>query len=381
MTDRRTFLAGLAGAGFVSLAGCGGIDRPHVAASKRPAARAAAGTPRVAGTIADGLNVPWGIAFLPDGRALVAQRDAGSIVVIDPEGEGNDRVRELGRVPGSVGRPGGEAGLLGLAVHPDDDHQFFAFVSTSADERIVRIALKDDRLGDIEPILTGIPTGGRHHGGRLLFGPDGHLYVGTGEAGRPELAQDRNSLGGKILRITPDGKPVDGNPFDSEVWSWGHRNVEGLAFDEEDRLWACEFGDRKVDELNLIKKGGNYGWPEYEGESDNPDYISPKVTWPTSDCSPSGMAITESGGTSGWHADSGQRGTAFLAALRGERLWSVPLDGTDVGEPQDHFVGEYGRLRTVVVAPDESLWVTTSNTDGRGRQRDGDDRILRVVIE
>ncbi|HUS21819.1 MAG TPA: PQQ-dependent sugar dehydrogenase [Aeromicrobium sp.] len=369
MTDRRTFLAGMAGLGFVALAGCGGTDRPKVVTSMstRPKVRAAGGAPRVAGTMADGLNVPWGIVFLADGRALVAQRDAGSIVVVDPDGKGKGRVREFGDVRGSVGRPGGEGGLLGLALHPDDDGQLFAFVTTSEDERIVRIALKEDRLGDFEPILTGLPTGGRHHGGRMLFGPDGHLYAGTGEAGQPELAQDRDSLGGKILRITPDGKPADGNPFDSEVWSWGHRNVEGLAFDTDDRLWACEFGDRKVDELNLIEKGGNYGWPKFEGESDDAKYVTPKVTWPVADCSPSGMAIAQS--------------TAFVAALRGERLWSVPLDGADVGEPQDHFVGEYGRLRTVVVAPDQSLWVTTSNTDGRGRERDGDDRILRVVLE
>ena len=369
VTDRRTFLTGVAGAGFVALVGCGGPDQPQVVTpgSKAPTARRRSANVRVAGTVADGLNVPWGIAFLPDGRALVAQRDTGSIVVVDPEGSGQEKVRELGDVPGSVGRPGGEAGLLGLALHPDDEAQLFAFLSTSEDERIVRIALEGDRLGDIEPILTGLPTGGRHHGGRLLFGPGGHLYVGTGEAGQPELAQNRSSLGGKILRITPDGKPVDGNPFDDEIWSWGHRNVEGLAFDDDDRLWACEFGDRDVDELNLIEKGGNYGWPEFEGQSDDPDYITPKVTWPVGDCSPSGMAITQS--------------TAFVAALRGERLWSVPLDGADVGEPVDHFAGEYGRLRTVVVAPDESLWVTTSNTDGRGDQRDGDDRILRVVLD
>jgi len=321
----------------------------------------------VTGTVAEGLNVPWGIVFLADGRALVAQRDAGSIVVVDPDAPDGDRVRELGKVAGAVGRPGGEAGLLGLALHPDDEGQLFAFVSTSEDERIVRIALEQDTLGDIEPILTGLPPGGRHHGGRMIFGPDGHLYVGTGEAGRPELAQNRKSLGGKILRITPDGKAADGNPFDSEVWSRGHRNVEGLAFDADGRLWACEFGDHKVDELNLIEKGGNYGWPDFEGASTNPDYVTPKVTWPVAECSPSGMAIMQS--------------TAFIAALRGERLWSVPLAGTEVGEPQDHFVGAYGRLRTVVVAPDQSLWVTTSNTDGRGRQRGGDDHILRVVVE
>lgn len=322
---------------------------------------------RVSGTVADGLNVPWGITFLPDGRAFVAQRDAGSIVVVDPTADGAAQVRIVGEVPNSVGGAGGESGLLGLALHPDDASQLFAFVSTSRDERIVRITVRNDRLGAIEPILTGLPTGGRHHGGRLAFGPDGLLYVGTGEAGRPDLAQDRTSLGGKILRITPDGEPADGNPFDSEIWSWGHRNVEGLAFDAADRLWACEFGENDVDELNLITKGGNYGWPKFEGESDDPKYVTPKVTWPTEDCSPSGMAIT--------------RSTAFVAALRGERLWSVPLDGTEVGEPEDHFRGEYGRLRTVVVAPDDSLWLTTSNTDGRGEARRGDDRILRVVLE
>jgi glucose/arabinose dehydrogenase len=369
MTDRRRFLAGAIGLGVASLVGCG-PDRKRVvtpAPSDRSSTRAKDGVrPRVTGTIADGLNVPWGVAFLPDGRALVAQRDKGSILLVDSEARGKERVREIGDVPESVGRRGGEAGLLGLALDPDDEDVLFAFVSTSDDERILRIGLRGGRLGDIEPILTGLPTGGRHHGGRLAFGPDGYLYVGTGEAGRPPLAQDRDSLGGKILRITKDGKPAKGNPFGNEVWSWGHRNVEGLAFDADDHLWACEFGQDKADELNLIGKGRNYGWPEFEGTSNDKRYRSPKVVWSTDECSPSGMAIANS--------------TAFVAALRGERLWSVPLDGTAVGEPSDHFVGEYGRLRTVVVAPDDSLWVTTSNTDGRGRQRDGDDRILRVVI-
>jgi len=312
----------------------------------------------VAGVVAEGLNVPWGIAFRSDGRALVAQRDAGSIVLVDPDAAANGRVTTVGDVVGAVGRAGGEGGLLGLALDPEDESSLFAYVTTATDDRVVHIELDGDKLGAVEPILTGIPIGSRHHGGRMVFGPDVHLYVGTGEAGRPELAQDEDSLGGKILRLTRDG--------DVERWSMGHRNVEGLAFDDQERLWACEFGDQRFDELNLIRKGGNYGWPEVEGDSKDARFVRPKVTWATSECSPSGLAITQS--------------TAFVAALRGERLWSVPLDGENVGEPQAHFSGTYGRLRTVVVAPSGDLWLTTSNTDGRGNRRNADDRILRVVL-
>lgn len=315
-------------------------------------------TLRVTGTVAAGLEVPWGIAFLPDGRALVAQRDAGSIVLVDPEAQEQDRVTEVGAVAVEAGRAGGEGGLLGLALDPEDASSLFAFVTTSTDDRVVRIALKDDRLEQVEPVLTGIPSNLRHHGGRMTFGPDGHLYVGTGEAQQPELAQDEESFGGKILRLSRDGGV--------EVWSRGHRNVEGLAFDAAGRLWASEFGDQRFDELNLVDRGGNFGWPEVEGDEGDDRFVRPKMTWTTEECSPSGLAIAQS--------------TAFVAALRGERLWSVPLDGESVGTPTAHFVGEYGRLRNVVVAPDGSLWMTTSNTDGRGTPGSSDDRILRVAL-
>ena len=238
----------------------------------------------------------------------------------------------------------------------------------SASSASISRAREVPKLGEIEPILTGIPTGKGHYGGRLAFGPDGFLYASTGDNQRvPTPAQDRDSLAGKILRITKDGKPAKGNPFDSEVWSWGHRNIEGIAFDDAGRLWSTEFGADKADELNLIRKGGNYGWSIYEGESDDPKYVAPKVTWGVAECSPAGIAIAES--------------TAFVAGLRGQRLWAVPLNGEKTGKPRAYFVEEFGRLRTVAAAPDGSLWLGTSNTDGNGRPRAGDDRLLRVVLE
>jgi glucose/arabinose dehydrogenase len=370
MTDRRTFLAGLAGAGALALAGCGRPDAPAGEAPRTgaPKPRPTGTTPRVAATIADGLDVPWGIAFLRDGRAIVGQRDRGTISVIDPTAHGDQRVRLMGTVPGVFAETGASRGLLGLVLDPEDESQLYAFYTMASEQRIARIELKGDKLGDIEPILTGIPTGKGHYGGRLVFGPDGFLYASVGDNQRvPTPAQDRDSLAGKILRITKDGKPAAGNPFDNEVWSCGHRNIEGLAFDDDGRLWASEFGADKADELNLIEKGGNYGWSIYEGKSDDPKYISPKVTWPVAECSPAGVAIA--------------RSTAFVAALRGERLWAVPLHGERVGRPRDYFVKQFGRLRTVVEAPDGSLWLGTSNTDGNGKPRVGDDRLLRVVLD
>src|SRR5512145_262387 len=234
---------------------------PSPSAENRGPAR-----PRVVGTVATGLVAPWGIAFLPDGSALVSERDTTKILAVPARG---GRVRTVGRM--EQAEPVGEAGLLGLAVSPtyDEDSFVYAYFSTAQDNRVVRMKYDGRRLGKPKVLLDGIPHASYHDGGRLQFGPDGYLYISTGEAGQTELAQDRSSLGGKILRVTPSGKPAPGNPVKgSPVWTMGHRNVQGLAFDDQDRLWASEFGANTWDELNRIEKARNYGWPLVEGKGD-----------------------------------------------------------------------------------------------------------------
>ena len=324
------------------------------------------GPPRVVRTVATGLAAPWGIGFLPNGDAVVTERDTRRVLVIDGS---SYAVRQVGLISAAVplGDQGGEAGLLGVAVSPDfaQDHLLYFYLSTASDNRIVKARLEGGRLGPTTVILDGIPNGFIHDGGRLAFGPDGYLYASTGETGDGNLAQDKDTLAGKILRMTTDGDPAPGNPFPgSQIWSYGHRNVQGLAFDDDDRLWASEFGWNTYDELNLIEKGHNYGWPMVEGRGDGKGLTNPQVVWPTDVASPSGLAYLD--------------GHLWLASLRGERLWRVDVHGDHAVHPVDYFVGKYGRMRTVVVTPDGKLWVSTSNRDGRGDPRPGDDRILLI---
>jgi glucose/arabinose dehydrogenase len=318
--------------------------------------------------IATRLEVPWGVVFTPDGEALVSERDSGRLLSLDSSGN----IEELQRLPESGT---GEGGLLGIALSPNygRDGLIYAYYSTEQDNRVVRFRQGEEP----EPILTGIPVNIYHDGGRIAFGPDGNLYIGTGDAGNRPSAQDINSLGGKILRITPEGEVPQDNPFPGNpVYSYGHRNVQGLAWDAGGQLYATEFGQDRFDEVNRIVPGGNYGWPEVEGEGGlfaSEEYIDPISTWSTDEASPSGAAILVNGAIPQWE------GNFFMAGLRGQRLWRLALDpdGT-VTEREELLKGEAGRLRDVVQAPNGSLWILTSNRDGRGNPIPDDDRILRL---
>lgn len=315
------------------------------------------GTP---GALVTGLRAPWSIAFLGE-TALISQRDDALILeVLDGGG-----TREVGVVDGV--RHGGEGGLLGLAV--DAHSRLYVYSTGEGGNRVQRHALTGRPgslgLGPAETVIGGLPSAGTHNGGRIAFGPDGMLYVTVGDAGRRAEAQDLDSLAGKILRLTPDGAVPADNPVPgSPVYSLGHRNPQGLAWSADGTLFSSEFGQNTWDELNVIVPGGNYGWPEAEGEVGDERFVDPVQQWATSAASPSGITVLG--------------GTVFVANLRGGVLRSVPV--ADPATSSEHFAGEYGRLRDVVVSPAGTLWLLTNNTDGRGSPRGDDDQLLEVAV-
>ncbi|TFD71588.1 PQQ-dependent sugar dehydrogenase [Cryobacterium fucosi] len=315
--------------------------------------------------IASGLDAPWSVLRLAGGT-LISERDTALVRELLPDGSLRDAA-EIADV-----RPGGEGGLLGLAfladaAAPGGTGWVYAYFTAAGDNEIVRMPLSGAPgslgLGEPEPVLSGIPKAGNHDGGRLGFGPDGMLYATAGDAGDTGNAQDLGSLGGKILRMTPTGAVPADNPFGTLVYSFGHRNPQGIAWDSRGRLWASEFGQNTWDELNLIVPGGNYGWPVVEGAAGNPDYRDPVQQWRPSEASPSGLAIVND--------------TLFMAALRGERLWRID---PSTGETSAWFVNSFGRLRDVVSGPDGTLWFVSNNTDGRGDPAPGDDRLYQVRV-
>ena len=309
--------------------------------------------------LATKLDVPWDFAALPDGDLLLTLRDRAELVRIAP-GAPPALVAQVADV-----RPGGEGGLLGIALSPDfaTDQLVFLYFTSADDNRVVRYRY-DGTLGDPTPILTGIPKAGNHNGGRLRFGPDGNLYIGTGDAGRTELALDLDSLGGKILRVRPDGSVPEDNPFGNPVYSYGHRNVQGLGWDASGRFYASEFGQNAYDELNLIEPGANYGWPQTEGATNTDGVTAPLLVWTTDEASPSGIAVSP-------------RGDVYVAALRCERVWHSELTADGMSRPEV-FLDGYGRVRAVEIVGDE-LYVLTNNT-ARGTPSRDDDQLIAVPL-
>ncbi|MFD0885148.1 PQQ-dependent sugar dehydrogenase [Streptosporangium algeriense] len=344
---------------LAALAACAPDLAAERAAPSSPPAASSAPPGRIS-LIADDLDAPWSIAF-HGGTALVSERDTARIVEIG----GGGVTREVGVIDAVA--PRGEGGLLGIAVR---EGFLYAYYTASGENRIERFELTGRPgglgLGRSTTVLAGLPAASYHNGGRIAFGPDGMLYATVGDAGDRDTAQDLGALSGKILRMTPEGKAPQDNPFaGSLVYSYGHRNPQGIAWDTGGAMYASEFGQDTWDELNVIKPGANYGWPQAEGIANRDGFTDPVQQWRPAEASPSGMAIT--------------KGSIHIANLRGRLLRQVPLDRLSTST--EHLVREYGRLRDAVVAPDGSLWVLTNNTDGRGDPAPGDDRILRFAVD
>ncbi len=315
--------------------------------------------------VAENLTIPWAIDWLPGGELLVTERP-GTLSIMGPDRK---------TIPITGVEHVGEGGLQGLAVHPQyaENNYIYLYLTTKSDARLTnrvdRYVLVDNNLSDRTTIIDDIPGAGSHDGGRIAFGPDDLLYVTIGDATDEDAAQDPISLNGTILRVHDDGSALLENPFASLVYSYGHRNPQGITWDNLGRLWATEHGRSGsasgLDELNIITPGGNYGWPVIEGDEIADRMISPvlhsgpDVTW-----APAGIAY--------------QGGNLYFAGLRGQSLYQLPLDNTTSDSLRAHFFGEYGRLRDVRVGPDGFLYVTTSNQDGRGQVQVGDDKILRI---
>lgn len=321
-------------------------------------------------TIASGLEVPWSIAFLPDKDMLVTERK-GNIQRIDSQGN-KMLITTLSDV-----KQTGESGLHGIVLHPDfaKNNYIYVYYTYSANgndtkNRVVRFILKDNALTNKTVIVDAIPGALFHDGGRIKFGPDKLLYISTGDAQEPSLAQDKNSLAGKILRVTEDGKPAPGNPFNTHVYSYGHRNPQGITWDNTGQLWESEHGQSATDEVNRIEKGNNYGWPIIRGDEKKEGMITPVLQSGNATWAPGDITYLPAG-------RQGLDGSLFFVGLRGQALFEIDLSQTPL-TVKEHFNGKFGRIREITVGPDNLLYITTSNRDGRGISSSGDDRIIRI---
>lgn len=315
--------------------------------------------------LATGLEIPWALDFLPDGNIIFTERPGRVRLYQMGQGLLPDPIYTVPNISAQ-----GEGGLLGIAVHPDFENNHYIYLYYTVDQaggainRVQRYKKNGNSLETDKVILDNIPAGNIHDGGRIKFGPDGYLYLGSGDAGNADAAQELKSLDGKILRITDDGGIPEDNPFPgSPVYSYGHRNPEGLAWDNLGRLWATEHGSSGTDELNLIEPGKNYGWPVIRGNDTREGMVTPVINSGSNTWAPSGAAFYE--------------GRIFFTGLRGASLFEAVINGDEV-TLRRHLEGEYGRLREVVVGPDGFFYITTSNRDGRGSPAANDDRILKI---
>lgn len=351
---------GIGLAAALALAGCAAEPSVPSTPTVAPEPNISGQAPASPRDVVTGLAAPWSVVRVGD-SALVSERDAARILEFTPGGS----IREVAAIAGVV--TGGEGGLLGLAVSPDE-RALYVYSTAASGNRVERYVLEGAAgalsLAAPETIIDGLPMAGVHNGGRIAFGPDDALYIATGDAGVPGSAQDPDSLAGKILRLDADGAvPADNPVAGSPVFSLGHRNVQGMGWADDGRMFASEFGQDAVDELNVIEPGANYGWPEVEGSGGaERGFVDPVQEWPTDAASPSGLAVIGD--------------TIYIANLRGRVLRAVPVD--DPSAATEYFSGVYGRLRAVVEGPDGEVWVVTNNTDGRGDPAAGDDRVIAI---
>lgn len=338
-------------------------------------------------TLVEGLDTPWDLAWGPDQRIWVSER-GGRISRVDPSTGSLQLAGELEVLEIS------ESGLMGLAFHPDFEAEPWVYAAHTYGTRgrmrnqLVRMWFDGERLGEPDILLNEIPGQRNHDGSRLAVGPDGFLYMTTGDAGEGERAHDLGSLAGKILRLTLEGDPAPGNPFGSAVFSFGHRNPQGLAFHPvTELLYSAEHGPGANDEVNLIVAGGDFGWPEVRGMCDESprseapycrdhEVIEPLESW-TPTVGIAGLAVYRGDLIPEW------RGNLLVVSLRGGGLYRLTLspDGRQIVDQETIIRGQYGRLRDVLVGPEGEIYLATSNRDGRGRPAANDDRILRLTPE
>ncbi|HEY5600569.1 MAG TPA: PQQ-dependent sugar dehydrogenase [Patescibacteria group bacterium] len=313
--------------------------------------------------VASNLEIPWALVFLPDNSILFTERP-GRVRLIDKDGNLMEQpistISEVKHI--------GEGGLLGITIHPDFKENKLIYVYYTYGEsggntlnRVVSFEFDGKRLQNPRTIVDQIPGASNHNGGRIKFGPDGYLYITTGDAQEPSRSQDKNSKAGKILRVDGEGNPAPGNPFNNEVFSFGHRNPQGITWDKDGGVWVTEHGSSAMDELNKIQSGINYGWPEIRGDQIRDGMVRPQVHSGSDTWAPSGTAFLD--------------GSIYFAGLRGSSLFKYDIQN---GQLSRYLNKELGRIREAIVGPDGLLYLTTNNRDGRGVAGEGDDKIIRV---